>query len=41
MASRMSRSRVYADVNTNRPKDYWDYEALTVVWGCVRAFYRP
>ncbi len=25
--------RVYADVNVNRPKDYWDYEALTVNWG--------
>jgi len=25
--------RVYADVNVNRPRDYWDYEALTVNWG--------
>jgi casein kinase II subunit alpha len=29
----MSRSRVYADVNVHRPRDYWDYEALTVNWG--------
>lgn len=25
--------RVYADVNVHRPRDYWDYEALTVNWG--------
>jgi len=31
--SSMSRSRVYADVNVHRPRDYWDYEALTVNWG--------
>jgi len=29
----MSRARVYADVNVNRPRDYWDYENLTVTWG--------
>ncbi|KAG6705453.1 hypothetical protein I3842_07G179600 [Carya illinoinensis] len=28
----MSRARVYADVNVHRPKDYWDYESLTVQW---------
>ncbi|GAA0140918.1 hypothetical protein LIER_02181 [Lithospermum erythrorhizon] len=28
-----SRARVYSDVNLSRPKDYWDYEALTVQWG--------
>lgn len=26
-------SSVYADVNVDRPKDYWDYESLTVNWG--------
>ncbi|KAF4747658.1 Casein kinase II subunit alpha, partial [Perkinsus olseni] len=25
--------RYYADVNEKRPKEYWDYEALTVNWG--------
>ena len=30
---KMSRARVYADVNVHRPRDYWDYEALTVNWG--------
>ncbi|XWS21274.1 hypothetical protein CRYUN_Cryun30bG0041800 [Craigia yunnanensis] len=29
----MSRARVYADVNVKRPRDYWDYESLTVQWG--------
>lgn len=29
----MSKARVYADVNVQRPKEYWDYEALTVQWG--------
>lgn len=28
-----SKSRVYSDVNVVRPKDYWDYESLTVLWG--------
>lgn len=29
----MSCARVYADVNVKRPRDYWDYENLTVTWG--------
>ncbi|KAE8673982.1 Casein kinase II subunit alpha-2 [Hibiscus syriacus] len=29
----MSKSRVYTDVNVLRPKEYWDYESLTVQWG--------
>jgi casein kinase II subunit alpha len=29
----LSSLRVYADVNVHRPRDYWDYEALTVNWG--------
>eukprot|EP00164_Ancoracysta_twista_P003830 GFYU01005139.1.p1 GENE.GFYU01005139.1~~GFYU01005139.1.p1 ORF type:complete len:333 (-),score=104.44 GFYU01005139.1:4-1002(-) len=28
-----SLARVYADVNPNRPRDYWDYENLVVSWG--------
>ncbi|KAG6519357.1 hypothetical protein ZIOFF_022850 [Zingiber officinale] len=31
--STMSKSRVYTDVNVLRPKEYWDYESLTVQWG--------
>lgn len=28
-----SKARVYTDVNVVRPKDYSDYESLTVQWG--------
>ena len=28
-----SRARVYADVNSHRPREYWDYEAHVVEWG--------
>lgn len=31
----MSKARVYTDVNVQRPKEYWDYEALSVLWGYV------
>jgi len=37
-----SRARVYADVNTHRAREYWDYESHVVTWGqqddyqCVR-----
>ena len=30
-----SRARVYADVNTHRPREYWDYESHVVEWGLV------
>jgi len=26
--------RFYADANASRPRDYWDYEILSVNWGC-------
>lgn len=29
----MSKARVYTEVNVIRPKEYWDYESLTVQWG--------
>jgi casein kinase II subunit alpha len=29
----MARPRTYADVNTERPSSYWDYETTTVSWG--------
>ncbi|KAG4993371.1 hypothetical protein JHK82_030109 [Glycine max] len=29
----MSKARVYTDVNVLRPKEYWDYESLTLQWG--------
>jgi len=32
-----SLARVYQNANQERPREYWDYEALTVEWGCVVA----
>lgn len=32
-----SRARVYADVNVNRPKEYYNYEALNLTWGYANA----
>jgi len=29
----VSKARVYTDVNTQRPREYWDYEALQLNWG--------
>eukprot|EP01040_Poterioochromonas_malhamensis_P000130 gene130-136_t len=29
----MSVARVYADANSSRPSEYWDYENLTLNWG--------
>ncbi|XP_065064480.1 casein kinase II subunit alpha-like [Rhopilema esculentum] len=28
-----SKARVYAEVNTHRPREYWDYEAHVIEWG--------
>lgn len=28
-----SRARIYADVNFNKPREYWDYENYPVMWG--------
>uniref|UniRef100_A0A3Q0QV41 non-specific serine/threonine protein kinase n=1 Tax=Amphilophus citrinellus TaxID=61819 RepID=A0A3Q0QV41_AMPCI len=28
-----SRARVYTEVNTHRPREYWDYESHVVEWG--------
>eukprot|EP00045_Choanoeca_perplexa_P001527 m.20141 g.20141 ORF g.20141 m.20141 type:complete len:354 (+) comp11004_c0_seq1:156-1217(+) len=28
-----SKARVYVDANTQKPREYWDYEQLTVEWG--------
>ena len=34
-AAGASLARCYTDVNTYMPKNYWDYEGLTVQWGYV------
>lgn len=28
-----SRARIYADVNTHKPREYWEYESYIVDWG--------
>lgn len=28
-----SRSRVYSDVNSQKTREYWDYESYVVAWG--------
>lgn len=30
-----SRARVYSDINSHKPREYWDYESYVVDWGCV------
>ncbi|XP_016113944.1 casein kinase II subunit alpha-like isoform X2 [Sinocyclocheilus grahami] len=29
----VSRARVYTEVNTQRPREYWDYESHVIEWG--------
>jgi casein kinase II subunit alpha len=33
-----SVSRVYADVNSSRPREYWDYDAFNPEWGNIRDY---
>lgn len=33
-----SRARVYAEVNSHKPREYWDYESYVVNWGYVHIF---
>ncbi|KAF8001403.1 casein kinase II subunit alpha [Metschnikowia aff. pulcherrima] len=33
-----SVARVYADVNQQKPQEYWDYEAHTIEWGSIRNY---
>lgn len=28
-----SRAKIYAEVNSLKPKEYWDYEGYNVQWG--------
>ena len=30
-----SRARVYADVNTHKPREYWDYDTHVIEWESV------
>ena len=33
-----SVARVYADVNENKPQEYWDYENYSIEWRYVDVF---
>lgn len=33
-SARKQLPRYYADVNGTKPRDYWDYEILSINWGC-------
>ncbi len=32
-AATPSKARVYAEANDEKPREYWDYETLSVQWG--------
>ncbi|KAK6504049.1 Casein kinase II subunit alpha [Arthrobotrys conoides] len=34
----MSQARVYADVNSNMPRSYWDYDAVNISWGVLENY---
>lgn len=33
-----SVARVYADVNANEPRNYWDYDAVNISWGVLENY---
>lgn len=37
MSSSAIWARVYADVNTHKPREYWDYESHPIEWGSVNS----
>ena len=33
-----SIARVYADVNQNMPRSYWDYDSVNISWGVLENY---
>ena len=31
-------ARVYADVNANMPRSYWDYDSVAISWGVLENY---
>jgi len=31
-------ARVYADVNANMPRSYWDYDSVSISWGVLENY---
>jgi hypothetical protein len=34
----LSMARVYADVNANMPRSYWDYDSVNISWGVLENY---
>jgi casein kinase II subunit alpha len=37
-AGATSLARVYADVNANMPRSYWDYDSVNISWGVLENY---
>ena len=37
-AGSTSVARVYADVNANMPRAYWDYDSVNISWGVLENY---
>jgi casein kinase II subunit alpha len=37
-AGATSIARVYADVNANMPRAYWDYDSVNISWGVLENY---
>jgi hypothetical protein len=37
-AGSASIARVYADVNANMPRAYWDYDSVNISWGVLENY---
>jgi hypothetical protein len=31
-------ARVYADINSNMPRSYWDYDSVAISWGVLENY---
>jgi casein kinase II subunit alpha len=34
----MTMARVYADVNAQMPRAYWDYDSVNIAWGALENY---
>jgi hypothetical protein len=34
----LSMARVYADINANMPRSYWDYDSVNISWGVLENY---
>lgn len=38
LALQVSMARVYADVNQQMPRAYWDYDSVNISWGVLENY---